>query len=413
MPKVAKELSALEVSRIATPGLWAVGKVSGLHLQVGKSGSRSWILRVIVGDRRRDIGLGAYPAITLADAHRKAREAKEQIANGVDPVERARAAASALRAAQAKAMTFKDAALACIAAKEGGWRNAKHAAQWRTTLETYTYPKLGSMLVQHIERAHVLEVLEPIWRTKSETASRVRSRIEIVLDYAAQKLDLQSFLNPARYRNNLDKVLPKKAQRKPKHHAAVKIDDAPGFFQALNKMQGIAPRALELVALTATRTSEVLGAKWSEIDIDAARWSIPAERMKANVPHVVPLSKAAVAVLRAVPRIDDSEYVFPSADGGSLSINALRAVMQRMGLKEVPHGLRSTFRDWAAERSHASHEVAEMALAHAIPDKTVSAYLRSDLFTKRAVLMQTWADFLTAEPATSAKVFSFPQNAAA
>ena len=400
MPKVAKELSALEVGRLTMPGLWAVGVVTGLHLQVSATSTRSWILRAKVGGRRRDIGLGGYPGVPLVDARRLAREAREQIKGGVDPVENGRAQRSRLKSEGAKALTFAQAATACIAAKEPGWRNAKHAAQWRATLETYAYPVIGKLLIQHVERAHVVAVLEPIWSKKAETASRVRSRIEIVLDYAAQKLDLPQYLNPARYRNNLDKVLPQSARPKPEHHAAVGIDDAPKFMAKLRTMPGIAPRALEFLALTATRTSEVLGARWSEIDLDAGLWTIPAERMKAARAHTVPLSTAAVDLLRSLPRLhegegsDDADRVFASPRGGVLSINALRAVMLRMGHTEVPHGLRSTFRDWAAERSTAPHEVAEMALAHTVRDKTEAAYRRGDLLTKRAVLMQQWSDFL-------------------
>ena len=415
MPKIASVMSPLEVRGLDKAGLHPVGSVPGLCLQVTKSGARSWILRAKVGAHRRDIGLGSFgpvekpgdpplvPTVSLADARRLAREAREKIKAGIDPVDSARAATSRLKAEQAKAMTFEDAAKACIASKASGWRNAKHAAQWSATLETYAYPKLGKLLVQHIERSHVLAVLEPIWTTKGETASRVRARIEAVLDYAAQKLDLPAYLNPARYRNNLDKALPSSAKPKPNHHAAVAIDDAPAFMSKLRTMQGTGARALEFTMLTAARTTEVRGALWSEIDLHKGLWTIPGERMKAGRPHVVPLSTAAVELLNSLPRVDDADLVFPAADGETISINTMRSVMTRMGMDEVPHGLRSTFRDWASERTNVPHEVAEMALAHAVRDKTEAAYRRGDLLTKRAALMQQWADFLSA-PNTGATV---------
>lgn len=395
MPKKVEELSAKAVRDLTAPGFYAVGGVAGLHLQVQSALSRSWVLRVKVGAKRRDMGLGAFPDVTLAQAREAAREARAKVRQGVDPVEESRAVRSKLRAEQAAALTFDECAARFMKAQAAGWRNPKHAQQWENTLRTYASPVLGSLLVRDVELSHVLAVLEPIWLTKTETASRVRGRMEQVLDWATARAYREG-LNPARWRGHLDKLLPAPSKvAKVEHHDALPVGDIGAFMGKLRAAAGMGARALEFAILTAARSGEVRGARWDEIDMAAAVWTVPAERMKAGKEHRVPLSAAALALLEALPRMAGNPLVFPAVRGGTLSDMTLAAVLRRMKVDAVPHGFRSTFRDWAAERTHYPREVAEMALAHAIGDKVEAAYRRGDLFDKRRRLMDDWATFLT------------------
>ena len=393
MPRKIAELSPLAVSRLSAPGLHNVGGVAGLHLQI-VGNARSWILRATVGTKRRDIGLGGFPTVTLADARQKARQARESIREGVDPVLARKSARSALEASQASAITFTEAARQFIDARGDEWKNAKHRQQWVNTLGTYADPIIGNLMVADIRQEHILKVLQPIWKTKTETASRLRGRIEQVLDWATVRRYRQGE-NPARWRGHLDMLLPKPGKIAVKeHHEAMPIDELPRFMVDLRTHEGTGARALELLILTATRSGEVRGATWSEIDLDAATWIIPAARMKAGKEHRVPLSKQAIAVLKAQPRIAGTDLVFPGKkDNKPLSDMALTALTRRMGVDAVPHGFRSTFRDWAAERTNFPNHVAEMALAHAISDKVEKAYRRGDLLAKRTQLMSAWAAF--------------------
>jgi integrase len=404
MPKKATALSALAVGRLREPGLHAVGEVAGLHLKVLDTGTSSWVLRVMVGSKRRDIGLGGFPDVPLAKAREKAREARDLIAKGIDPVENRRAILSRLIAQQAANLTFEKATLAYIAGHEAGWRNAKHAQQWRNTLEAYAFPVIGSMLVRDVELPHVLRIIEPIWQTKTETATRLRGRIETVLDWATARGHREG-LNPARWRGHLDKMLPKPSKvAKSEHHSAVPVAELGAFMQRLRAAEGMGAKALEFAILTAARSGEVRGALWSEIDMDAATWTVPGDRMKAGKEHRVPLSGAAVELLKAQPKIDGCDFVFPSARSGALSDMTLLLVMRRMKVEAVPHGFRSTFRDWASERTNYPREAAEMALAHAIGDKVEAAYRRGDLFEKRRLMMEDWAKFCATVPATGSTV---------
>ncbi|WP_349281412.1 tyrosine-type recombinase/integrase [Polaromonas hydrogenivorans] len=412
MPKIARELSALEVGRLKAPGLVAVGVVPGLQLQVSPTGTRSWVLRVKVGNKRRDMGLGAYPGVTLAQAREKARHARELIEQGQDPILTRQAAQSKLRADQASLITFEAAAHAFMDAKSAEWSNPKHAAQWSATLTTYVYPTIGKLHVADVQQAHILQILQPIWATKTETASRLRGRIENVLDWAKAR-GYRKDENPARWRGHLDKLLsaPEKTT-KTVHHPAVPINEAPAFYAALQQRAGMAARALELALLTAARSGEVRGAVWAEFDLNAGVWAIPAGRMKARKEHRVPLSTSAIRILRTLPHVEGSEFVFPAPRGGKLSDMALTAVMRRMGLEYVPHGLRSTFRDWVAERTSYPRDMAEMALAHTLTDAVEAAYRRGDMLEKRRAMMDAWAGFLATPEATGEKVVPMKIKAA-
>lgn len=393
MPKVAKELSALAVQRLTKPGLHAVGGVAGLLLQVKESGARTWILRVRVGGKRRDMGLGGFPSVTLAGARELAREARHAVGEGIDPVAQRTAARKAAAAAIQSNVTFQDATRQFIDAKRHEWKNDKHEAQWSATLEHYAHPVIGRLHVRDIQISHVLAILEPIWTTKTETAVRLRGRLESILDWATVR-HYRDGLNPARWRGHLDKTLPAPNKvAKKQHFAALSWARMPTFMADLKKREGIAPRALEFAILCASRSAEVRGALWSEIDLNAALWVIPAARMKAEKEHRVPLSPAAVDLLSATPRLAGSPMVFPSPRGKELSDMSLTAVLRRMNLDVTQHGFRSSFRDWAAEATNYPREVAEMALAHSIGDKVEAAYRRGDLFDKRRSMMADWAAY--------------------
>jgi len=343
------------------------------------------------------MGLGAYSpsGMTLAKAREAATAARELIRQGIDPIQRQQAAQSALRASMAEALTFKDCAESYIKAHAAGWKNAKHQQQWRNTLAQHDYPVLGELLVRDVKLPQVLAVLEPVWTTTNETAVRVRGRIESVLDWARAR-GLRDGENPARWRGHLDKLLPKPSKvSSVQHHAALPVGDVGAFMTRLRDADGMGARALEFVILTAARSGEARGATWAEIDLAAKVWTLPGNRMKAGKEHRVPLSDAALALLRALPKMAGSELVFPAPRGGELSDMTLTAVLRRMEVPAVPHGFRSTFRDWAAERTSYPRDVAEMALAHAIGDKVEAAYRRGDLFEKRALMMSDWAVFLT------------------
>ena len=397
MPKLAKELGAMAVSKLTEPGLYFVGEVQGLALHITKPGARSWVLRVVIASKRREMGLGNYPGVTLAHARQKARDARELIRQGVDPIERLRTARSAMQAAAAAALTFEQCALAYVSAHRESWKNPKHIQQWENTLAQYAYPVMGSLLVRDVELPHVLAVLKPIWTGKTETATRLRGRIEQVLDWATVR-EYRQGLNPARWRGHLDKLLPKPGKvAKVEHHPAVPVSEVGAFMGRLRVADGMGARALEFAVLTAARSGEVRAAEWSEIDRQAKIWTVPAARMKAGKEHRVPLSDAALALLDSLPKVAGNSLVFPAPRGGVLSDMTLTAVMRRMGLEAVPHGFRSTFRDWAAERTNYPREAAEMALAHTIGDKVEAAYRRGDLIEKRRRMMAEWAAF-TARP---------------
>lgn len=406
MGKKAKELSPLSVSRLDSPGLHFVGGVAGLVLQISAGGAKSWILRISIAGKRRDMGLGGYPEVTLAMAKDRARHARDQVRNGLDPIEEARAKRSALQATRAAALTFDECAAAYVDAHETGWKSSKHAAQWRATLKAYATPIIGTLLVRDVQLAHVMQILEPIWASKTETASRLRGRLESVLDWATVR-GYRSGENPARWRGHLDKLLPRRSKVAPvKNHAALPWQDLPEFMAELRRQAGAGAQALEFAILTAARSGEVRGARWSEIDLARQVWTIPAARMKAGKEHRVPLSPAVVALLSAQPRLAESDLVFVGYKGGPLSDMTLSAVLRRMERAVTVHGFRSSFRDWAAESTAYPNEVAEMALAHGIADETEAAYRRGDLFVKRARMMADWAGYCARPTTATAEILA-------
>ncbi len=388
-------LSARTVAT-APPGKHCDG--GGLWLIVGQDGTRAWVLRYTLRGKRRELGLGPAGEVPLAEARRMAREARAQVRQGVDP----KAERDRERAAAATAPTFREVAKAFIARQRPGWSNERHAATWWRSLEAYAFPVMGDLPVDEIEVRHVLEVLRPIWTEKTETASRVRGRIERVLN-AAAVLGHRPRENPAAWRNNLDAVLPSPATvRRVTHHRALPWRELPAFMSRLRQKPGSGARALEFAILTAARSGEVRGATWAEIDLEAATWTVPADRMKGRHEHRVPLSAAALELLRELPRFDGVELLFPSPIASrKLSDMTLLKVCRDLEVEAVPHGFRSTFRDWAAEATAYPRELAEVALAHRVAGKTEAAYWRSDLFEKRRRLMEDWGAFCTS---TRAKV---------
>lgn len=401
MGRKIKALSSIEVQRLTTPGMNFVGEVAGLALLVSDTGARSWILRTMIAGKRRDMGLGGFPDVTLADARRRARDLREQIDNGEDPIAQRRQARATLLAASIKAMTFDECVDRYLDAHSDTWTNAKHRQQWPNTLATYAGPVIGGLDVALIETGHVLKVLEPIWREKTETASRLRGRIESVLSWATTA-GYRAGENPARWRGHLQNLLAMPTKiAKVEHHAALPYRELGVFMADLRTREGMGARALEFAILTAARSGEVRGATWAEIDMDAALWTVPGERMKAKNEHAVPLSDTALDLLRELPR--EGDLVFPGARvGRPLSDMSLTAALRRMGRGDLTaHGFRSTFRDWAAEQTAYPSEVVEMSLAHTIGNKVEAAYRRGDLIEKRRRLMDEWAKFCaTVAPAT-------------
>jgi integrase len=411
----------LEVKRLKHPGhrhntTYAVGGVDGLQLQITPTGARSWLLRCMVGIKRRHIGLGGYPDVTLATARERARDARDLIHQGVDPIEHRKDTTAALVASQKRGITFEDAMEKYLVGKLAEFGNVKHRKQWRATLDRYAVPELGKLLVDDITVQDIQHVLAPIWLTKTETASRLRGRIEAVLAWAAVS-GHRSGENPARWRGNLDAVLSKPSKVSTVvHHPALSLSKAAGWFADLRSRKGSATRALEFMAMTAARSGEIRGAEWSEIDLATKLWTIPAGRMKAAKEHRVPLTDAAMALLSKLDRMAGSTFVFPAVRGGMLSDAALSACMKRInevsrsgycdsrsGRPAVPHGLRSTFRDWAAERTEYPREMAEIALAHSVGSDVERAYRRGDMIEKRRGMMDDWQMFLQGQGINTSK----------
>ncbi len=413
MPRKAAGIEPVMVKKLA-PGRYGDGgglfllvrSPSAKHAAAGeKAGGRFWLFRYLIAGKMREMGLGTADgkgAVSLKDARAKAAALLALVKSGIDPLAKREADAAAEKAvaqqAQVRAKTFSDTANAYIAAHEKSWRNEKHRWQWRQTLEKLAFPHMGNLPVAEVETAHVMNALEPIWYTKPETASRLRGRIEVVLDYAKAR-GWRSGENCARWRGHISSMLPSRAKvQQVEHHAALPWHEIGGFMASLRAEGGLAARALELAILTGGRTSEVLEAPWGEINLDAAIWTIPPERMKAKREHRVPLSEPALALLRALLVLRDEkqgDWVFPGERiGRPLSNMAMAMLLRRMDRKDITvHGFRSTFRDWAAESTNYAREVAEAALAHTLGDKVEAAYRRGDLMDKRRRLMADWAVF--------------------
>ncbi|WP_455921521.1 tyrosine-type recombinase/integrase [Pseudomonas putida] len=404
-------LTTKAVGKIASSGLPGMtNDGDGLYLKLGRGGRISWIFRYRLAGKSRDMGLGGYPEVGLAAAREKAADARRLSKSGVDPLvrrdeelEKQRLEREAERlardAAQAKAATFKEVALGYIADHKPGWKNAKHAQQWLNTLTTYAFEEIGNLPTQEVGIQHVLKILKPIWTVIPETASRVRNRIELVLD-AAKAMGLREGENPARWRGHLDKLLPPRAKvRAVKHHAALAWTDLPAFMEPLEKAEDLSAKALRFTILTACRTSEVLGSTWAEIDLASKVWTIPASRMKAGKEHRVPLSTAVIDLLSALPHVEGNDHLFAGArKKRPLSNMAMLMALRRM--QQAPltmHGFRSTFRDWASEVTHFPREVCEQALAHTVQNAVEAAYRRGDLFEKRRIMMEEWARYATGQ----------------
>jgi integrase len=412
------KLTAVEVEKGKGPAVLHDG--GGLYLRVTNTGAKSWVFRYQIGGKRRDMGFGSFPQISLRDAREKAGAFRRQAQDRVDPIEARERERQGQRLADARGKTFRAAAEEFIAGKEAGWRNAKHRDQWRNTLKTYAYPTLGDLAVGAIDTGLIVQVLDPIWSVKPETASRVRGRIEAVLD-AATVRGYREGPNPAQWKGNLAHILVARSKvRKIEHHAALAFDGLPAFLVDLRSRPGMSARALEFAILTATRTSETLGARWGEIDLAAKTWTIPAERMKAAREHRVPLSPAVISVVQqvrplALMKDGDPEFAAPVFPGTRralpLSNMVMLMLLRRMGRADLTaHGFRSTFSDWASERTAYPREVVEMALAHAIENRVEAAYRRGDLFEKRRKLMDAWAKFCNA-PVAVGRVVSLHASA--
>ena len=392
MVRTLNRLTAMKVAKARQPGLYSDG--GSLYLRVAPGGSKQFIFRYARHGRLRDMGVGPAHTLSLAEARDKAREARKLLLEGIDPIDAKHARMAALLAADARAMTFVQCAEGFIRDNEREWGSATHRQQWISTLTRYAFPLLGALPVQAIDTPLVLKVIKPLWERVPVTAKRVLGRIENVLGWATVH-HYRSGDNPARWRGHIEHALPK-VEAANHHHAALPYADVPAFMARLGTDTSIGSAALRFITLTAARMGEAINATWDEIDLTAKVWTVPAARMKAGSEHRVPLSDAAVAVLQQMATVRHSAYVFPGRSAGKpVSENTVwRLVKTASGDERMTvHGLRSSFRDFASERTNFPREVAEMALAHAIPNAVEAAYRRGDLFDKRRRLMDAWAAY--------------------
>ena len=399
-------LSSRRVETETKRGRYADG--GGLYLQVSDQGTKSWLFRFMLDSKSRQMGLGPVHTISLKEARDVATYCRKLLLEGIDPIEARNRDRASKRSRDSTAMTFKECAEKYIMNHKAGWKNIKHAAQWTSTLETYAFPELGSLPVQAIDTPMILKVLEPIWHAKTETAYRVRGRIEAILDWATVG-KFRKGENPARWKGHLAIMLPAKSKiSKVKHHAALPYDKINEFMKLLIDREGVSARGLEFSILTAARTGEVMGATWAEIDFGNEIWTISADRMKANKEHRVPLSERALGILRKMHDAAVPNFVFPGMQSNRpLSNMAFLQLLKRVGRGDLTaHGFRSTFRDWAAELANYPNEVAEMALAHSVGDKVEAAYRRGDLFDKRRSMMDGWAEYCSQENTNSGEFIS-------
>ncbi len=417
MPRVAKELSALAVKNIShsgksgNPERYAVGGVSGLMIQVTSNGAKSWLLRTTIADKRHFLGLGSYPEIGLKDAREKAALEKQKIKDGIDPIAERKANKARLKQQRLDAVTFSELLEEFYSAKLEG-KSEKSQNQWRSTLENYAVPVIGELLIEEIDKSHILRILEPIWTVKTETARRLRGRLETVFDFALGKDYRKNPKNPARWAGNLEAILPEPSKiQKVQNQPAVPIESISEWYSTLRGLDGISARALEFLCLTACRSGEVRGMLWKEINLAEKVWIIPAERMKMRREHRVPLCDRAIQILEEIPRFEGSAFVFPAAKGGMLSDMTLSKRMKQMHEREVkagregwldkhsgrpavPHGLRASYRQWAGEKTDYPREIVELCLAHDLMGSVERAYMRTDILEKRREIMDAWSGFL-------------------
>lgn len=398
--RVKAPLTAKGVESKTEPGYYADG--GGLYLRVSKEGKRNsagvktWAFLYTIAGRAREMGLGPVSDISLAEARDLALDLRKQIRQGIDPIDARQKARYARSKEESKRLTFADAAKEYIDAHRAGWKNVKHADQWTNTIATYAAPTFGHLSVSDVDIGLVVRVLKPIWETKNETANRLRGRIESILDWSATQGYRLPGDNPARWHGHLENLFPKPSKvQKVKHHTALPFSETGSFIKELRKQQGMAALALEFTILTACRTGETIGATWDEINLNEKVWTIPAERMKAEKEHRIPLSDRAIEVLKATTIDERAGYVFPGPKAGKpLSNMAMLALLGRMKRDDLTvHGFRSTFRDWAGETTAFPREVIEHALAHLLKDKAEASYARGTLFDKRRLLMAQWAQF--------------------
>lgn len=410
MARQIGRLSALTVGKIKKKGLYPDG--GNLYLQVVVSGAKSWIFRYMIDGRARNMGLGALNSVSLAVARDKAADCRKLLSSGIDPLKARKDDQAKAQLIAARSKTFKQCAESYIDAHKVGWRNEKHIWQWGNTLSRFVYPVIGDTPVQDVDVALVTEILEPLWNTKTETASRVRGRMEVILDWATSR-EYRQGENPARWRGHLENLLPKRSKvQKVKHRPALTYSQIGDFITGLEKQGGTAALAMAFTILTAARTSEVIGATWNEFDLQKKTWTVPADRIKAGREHRVPLSEAALKILRTLKSQQEKtgnektdNIIFPGQrQGKPLSNTAMLMLLRRMKRKDITvHGFRSSFRDWAAEQTHFAREVAEAALAHVSGDKVEQAYMRSDLFEKRRQMMDAWARYCATPSAKGKK----------
>jgi len=393
MVRQTNRLSAVQVKTEKKRGLHADG--GGLYLQISSFQTKSWVFRFSRNKRSRDMGLGPYPDISLSRAREEAQRCRESLREGLDPIEERKSKRITLFTETAKIVTFRECAEKYINIHSVAWSNVKHVKQWTSSLETYAFPFIGDLSVMEVDISLILKILEPIWHTKPETASRIRGRIESILDWAAAR-KYREGENPARWKGSLDKLLPSRSKvRKVKHHAALPYDDIAEFIAALRKQSSISAMGLELLILTACRTGEIIKARWDEFDFDKQLWTIPEERMKSGREHRVPLSLDTLEVLKKLNEVSTEGFILPGQrPNSSLSNMAFLQLLKRMKRPDLTgHGFRSSFKDWSAECTQYPNEVSEMALAHTVGSKVEAAYRRGDLFEKRRRLMDDWASF--------------------
>jgi integrase len=405
-------LSPVKIETVTQPGYLHDG--GGLYLQVSKGGGKSWIYRYTIGGRRREMGLGSFKKhpkdkvrVSLATARSLAAQHRSLVEQGKDPIAEREAEAARQRLEEARGLTFDQAIERFLESNEVAWRSTKHRRQWRDSLKAFASPVLGNLSVADIDTPDVTKVLDPIWNEMPATASRVRGRIERILDWARVRGYRQSTINAARWRGHLRETYPPISKvRTVQHHAAVAIDDAPGVYARLKQAEGMPALAFRFLVLTATRASEVMGARWPEIDLKARIWTIPASRMKAGKQHRVVLSEEAVAVLEEAAKYRADDWAFPGRRRGApMALTTLtRALRAAGGESATVHGWRSTFKDWSSERTSFPGEMSEMALAHAIEDKVEAAYRRGELLQKRVAMMEQWATFVTTPKADGSNV---------